>query len=165
MNTRRLKLIDNASPAEDAADEGEVPLRIAVATQDLENLNAHFGSARKFAIYDVTATASKFVEAVGFGDVSDESGAHKTEGDDRITPKVEALQGCTLLFVLAIGGAAAAKVVSARIHPIKLPQAQPISEVIERVQGMLKGSPPPWLKKILGDKKPRADDRFEEDYE
>ena len=102
---------------------------------------------------------------MGFDDVSNESGAHKVDGDDRITPKVEALQGCTLLFVLAIGGAAAAKVVSAKVHPVKLPQAQPISEVIERVQGMLKGSPPPWLKKILGEKKPRADDRFEEDYE
>lgn len=164
MNTRRLKLIDSA-PVDDAADDGEVPLRIAVATQDMESMNAHFGSARKFAIYDVTATTSKFVEAVGFDDVSNESGSHKTEGDDRIAPKVEALQGCTLLFVLAIGGAAAAKVVSAKIHPIKLPQAQPISEVIERVQGMLKGSPPPWLKKILGEKKAKTDNSFEEDYE
>lgn len=165
MNPRRLKLIDSAEPGEIPAEEGEVPLRIAVATQDLESLNAHFGSARKFAIYEVTATTSRFIEAIGFGDVSDESGAHKIEGDDRIGPKVEALRGCTLLFVLAIGGAAAAKVVSARIHPVKLPQALPISEVIERVQGMLRGSPPPWLKKILGENAPRKDSKFEEDYE
>jgi nitrogen fixation protein NifX len=164
MNARRLKLIDNAGPAEETADEGEVPLRIAVATQDLENLNAHFGSAPKFAIYDVTPTTSRFIEAIGFDDVSDQSGSHKVEGDDRLSAKVDAVRGCTLLFVLAIGGSAAAKVVSAKVHPVKLPQAQPISEVIERVQGMLKGSPPPWLKKILNEKSPRKDASFEEEY-
>jgi nitrogen fixation protein NifX len=96
--------------------------------------------------------------------VSDQSGSHKADGDDRLAAKVEAVRGCTLLFVLAIGGSAAAKVVSAKVHPVKLPQAQPISEVIERVQGMLKGSPPPWLKKILNEKSPRKDASFEEDY-
>jgi nitrogen fixation protein NifX len=164
MNTRRLKLIDSGAPAPEA-EEGEVPLRIAIATSDLENLNAHFGSAPKFAIYEVTANTSRFIEALGFGSVSDESGSHKVEGDDRLSAKVEAITGCTLLFVLAIGGSAAAKVVNAKVHPVKLPQAQSIPEVIERVQGMLKGSPPPWLKKILVEKSSRKDNKFEEDYE
>jgi nitrogen fixation protein NifX len=165
MNTRRLKLIDGAGPAQDAAEEGEVPLRVAIATTDLENLNAHFGSAPKFAIYEITASTSRFVEAIGFGNISDESGSHKVEGDDKLQVKVDAITGCTLLFVLAIGGSAAAKVVNAKVHPVKLPQAQPITEVIERVQGMLKGSPPPWLKKILGEKNSRKESKFEEDYE
>ena len=148
MNVRRLRLIDEDAAMTD--DQGNrAGVRIAIATQDMKSLNAHFGSARKFAIYDVTPETSAFIEAVGFDDVSDEGGAHKDDGDDRITPKVDALKGVNLLFVRAIGGPAAAKVVGAKIHPIKIADPRHIEEVIGRVQTMLKGSPPPWLRKVL----------------
>ncbi|MES0120182.1 nitrogen fixation protein NifX [Mesorhizobium sp. C277A] len=149
MNSvRRLSLV---------TDEVHVPtperqagaLRVAIATQDMKNLNAHFGSARRFAVYDVMREEWNLVEAVAFDDVSDESGKHRTEGDDRITPKVEAMKGCHLLFCLAIGGPSAAKLVSAKIHPIKVPQPQTIQEVLLRTQMMLRTCPPPWLRKVL----------------
>ncbi|UVK48761.1 nitrogen fixation protein NifX (plasmid) [Mesorhizobium sp. AR07] len=138
-------------------------LRVAIATQDMKDLNAHFGSAKRFAVYDVTREEWKLVEAVAFDDVSDESGEHRSEGDDRITPKVEALKGCHLLFCLAIGGPSAAKVVSAKIHPIKVPQPQSIQEVLLRTQMMLRTCPPPWLRKVLAEagvteKKPSFED-------
>lgn len=150
MNVRRLRLIEEYAAL---SEEPKKPagVRIAIATQDMKSLNAHFGSAHKFAIYDVTPTSSAFIEAVGFDDVSDEGGAHKDDGDDRITPKVDALKGVNLLFVRAIGGPAAAKVVRAKIHPIKIADPQPIDDVIARVQTMLKGSPPPWLRKVLAE--------------
>jgi len=147
MNVRRLQLIDEEQVPDTASDPA---LRVAIATQDMKGLNAHFGSARKFAIYDVTADNSRFVSVVAFEEVSEEDGKHKDEGDDRITPKVDALAGVHLLFVRAIGGPAAVKVVRAGIHPVKIADPQPIDDVIARVQTMLKGSPPPWLRKILG---------------
>ncbi|ACJ01028.1 nitrogen fixation protein NifX [Rhodospirillum centenum] len=156
MTARRLALIeadDSSAPAGRAPAAGT--LRVAIATQDMKFLNAHFGSARTFAIYDVTADSRRFVEAVGFSDTADESGSHRTDGDDRIGPKVAALQGCHLLFVLAIGGPAAAKVVAARMHPLKLPAPEPIDGVLARVQAMLSGNPPPWLRKILHADRPR----------
>ena len=137
-------------------------LRVAIATQDMKGLNAHFGSAKRFAIYDVSATDWSFVEAVSFEDVADESGKHRTEGDDRITPKIEGLGGCHLMFCLAIGGPSAAKVVAAGVHPVKIPQAQPIEAVLERTRNMLSGSPPPWLRRVLAGvgavQKPRFDE-------
>ena len=146
---RRLQIVntDDEAPVRVAPASGVV--RVAIATRDMKGLNAHFGSAPKFAIYDVTRDGWTFVEAVGFGDTSDETGSHKTDGDDKIGPKVAALEGCHLLFCLAIGGPAAAKVVASRIHPIKTPQAAPISEVLERTRIMLAGAPPPWLRKVL----------------
>jgi nitrogen fixation protein NifX len=145
---RRLQLVGiEDEPAKGPPAPGVV--RVAIATRDMKGLNAHFGSAPRFAVYDVTKDGWDFVEAVAFDDNSDESGAHKSEGEDRITPKVEALAGCHLLFCLAIGGPSAAKVVAARIHPIKTPQAAPIPEVLERTRAMLAGSPPPWLRKVL----------------
>lgn len=147
MNVRRLRLVEQ----EEAVSTSNGPaIRIAIATQDMKALNAHFGSARKFAIYDVNADTSSFVSVVAFDDVSEEDGKHKEDGDDKITPKVEALAGVHLLFVKAIGGPAAAKVVRSGIHPVKIADTQPIDEVIARVQTMLRGAPPPWLRKILG---------------
>ncbi|SFL10950.1 nitrogen fixation protein NifX [Mesorhizobium albiziae] len=161
-SVRRLSLVtDEVHPPMPERRAGA--LRVAIATQDLKGLNAHFGSAKRFAVYDVTPDEWNFVEVVAFDDVSDESGKQRTEGYDRITPKVEALKGCHLLFCLAIGGPSAAKVVSAKIHPIKVPQPQSIEEVLSRTQTMLRTAPPPWLRKVLAEagvaeKKPSFED-------
>ncbi|MGK3995697.1 nitrogen fixation protein NifX [Sorangium sp. So ce1024] len=147
MSMRRLQLVETADAAAPAKKGPR--LRVAIATQDLKSMNAHFNSARRFAVYEVSPHESRFIEAVGFDSVTDESGSHKAEGDDRIASKVAALAGCNLLFVLAIGGPAAAKVVNARIHPVKLSEPEPIDQVIARVQGMMTSNPPPWLRKAM----------------
>ena len=145
---RRLQIVNTDEPSTRRAPAPGA-VRVAIATRDMKGLNAHFGSAPKFAVYDVTKDGWTFVEAVAFGETSDESGSHRTDGDDRIGPKVAALEGCHLLFCLAIGGPAAAKVVSARVHPIKTPEPAAIPDVLERTRAMLAGAPPPWLRKTL----------------
>jgi nitrogen fixation protein NifX len=152
MSMRRLSLVE--APLTHGESE-PLSLRVAVATQDAKAVNAHFGSAKKFAVYEVTPTASRFIEAVGFDETSDESGTHNAEVD-KIGPKVAAIAGCNLLFCLAIGGPAAAKVVSARIHPVKLSQPETIETVIAKVQGMMTGDPPPWLRKAMTAKRERS---------
>lgn len=158
---RRLSLVaDNTEPV--GAQAGAI--RVALATRDMKTLDAHFGSAPKFAVYDVSATGWSFVAALEFAENSDESGGGHADGDDRITPKVAALAGCHLLFCLAIGGPSAAKVVAAKIHPIKVATATPLDDILERTRAMLAGSPPPWLRKVLsqaGVGAPKAD--FEAD--
>jgi len=149
---RKLSLVEASLPA---VETEPLSLRVAVATQDAKAVNAHFGSAKKFAVYEVTPTASRFIEAVGFDETSDESGTHNAE-IDKIGPKVAAIAGCNLLFCLAIGGPAAAKVVSARIHPVKLSQPETIEAVIAKVQGMMSGDPPPWLRKAMTAKRERS---------
>jgi nitrogen fixation protein NifX len=131
-------------------------MKVAFATQDLKNLDAHFAGARNLAIYDVTAEGYRFLEAVRFDSSSNEDGVHADANEDRLTPRIESLAGCSLLFVLAIGGPAAARVVSRKIHPIKLPRPEPIVEILDRVQTMLNGTPPPWLRKVIGNGRPKA---------
>ena len=132
---RRLRLIDEPQTMRPRARAA--PSRIAIATQDMKTLNAHFGSARNFAVYDVTPARLDACRGHQLRRrVRPEGGTHKEgkEGDDRITPKVEALEGVHLLFCLAIGGPSAAQVVRAKIHPIKMPAAQPIEAVLERTR-------------------------------
>jgi len=144
---RRLRIIETEDDVR--APVTGPAIRVAIATQDMKNLNAHFGSAKKFAIYDVTRTGWNLTETVAFDTVSDEQGTHAAGGEDRIAPKVAALAGCHLLFCLAIGGPSAAKVVSAKIHPIKVAEVQSVDAVLERTRIMLNGTPPPWLRKAL----------------
>lgn len=140
-------------------------MRIAFATHDLRTMDAHFGGARNFAIYSVSTDGYRFEEAIRFDGSSGEDGVHADADDDRITPRVDAIEGCALLFVLAIGGPAAAKVVNRRIHPVKLPHPEPIDQVLERVQNMLRTSPPPWLRKAMASERGKNLDFLDEGME
>lgn len=134
-------------------------MKVAFATHDMKRVDAHFASAKAMAIYDVSPSAHSFVEAVQFDLVTEESGEHD-DSVDRLSAKIDALEGCNLLFVLAIGGPAAARVVNRRIHPVKVPAPEPIPDLIARLQTMLNGTPPPWMRKILAQGKTT---NFEED--
>jgi nitrogen fixation protein NifX len=67
--------------------------------------------------------------------------------------------------VAAIGGSAAARVVAVKIHPIKVPQPEPILDILEKLQDVLKGTPPPWLRKALQKDLDAAVPSFEDEDE
>lgn len=144
---RRLHLIE--AEEDNATSNGA--LKIAFATQDLKRVDCHFGSAPAIVIYEVGLTDYRFLEAVQFDAVSNQNGVHidDNESDDRIGAKVQALTGCAMVFSLAIGGVAAARVVNNKVYPLKLPAPEAITDVIGRVQTMMKGTPPPWMRKLL----------------
>ncbi|MBF0355777.1 MAG: nitrogen fixation protein NifX [Alphaproteobacteria bacterium] len=123
-------------------------MRIAFSTKSMTDVDAHFGGARTIAIYEVSKDSQRFLEALQFDNVADEDGNHD-DSVDRLGAKIDALQGCAMLFTLAIGGPAAARVVSRKIHPVKLPRAEPIADVITRLQDTLAGTPPPWMRRLL----------------
>jgi nitrogen fixation protein NifX len=165
MVTRRLRLVDAHSdnPGRPRPLKGG-HMRVAFATQDRQRVDAHFASAKTFMFYDVGPDGHTFLEAIQFDNVSNEEGQHQEDGDDRLASKIKALEGSALLFVRAIGGPAAARVVRARVHPIKLPDDESISSVIDKVRGMLKSNPPPWLRKVVRDAE-SGPDRFIDDEE
>jgi nitrogen fixation protein NifX len=146
MLLRRLRLI---SPKPDPAREGEgAPkggsMKIAFATQDLKRVDAHFGWAKNIAIYEVNPEGHHFVEAIQFAGDLQEDG-----NEDKLAPKIEAIKDCAILYVAAIGGSGAARVVANKIHPIKVHEPEDIGEILVKLQAVLKGTPPPWLRKVM----------------
>jgi nitrogen fixation protein NifX len=119
-------------------------MKVAFATQDLQRVDAHFGWAKNIAVYKVTPQGYAFVENFGFGEDLQEDG-----NEDKLAPKLTAIGDCTILYVAAIGGSAAARVVAQKIHPVKVAQPEPIFDLLDRLQQMLGGTPPPWLRKAL----------------
>lgn len=146
---RKLRLLDGGSDDTVASTQPtQGPrLRVAIASRDGKALNAHFGFAERLMVYDVTRQTHRLVQVVT--SVSKDAKSGKAGEEDGIAPKVAALAGCHVLFVLAIGPPAAARVIGANIHPIKIADAEPIGAVISRVQAMMNGEPPPWLRKVL----------------
>jgi nitrogen fixation protein NifX len=119
-------------------------MKIAFATQDHKHVDAHFGWAKTIAIYDVSPNGHRFLEAVEF------NGDLQEDGDeDKLTPKLEAIKDCAILYVAAIGGSGAARVVASKIHPIKVNEAEAIDAILDKLQAVLGSTPPPWLRKAM----------------
>jgi nitrogen fixation protein NifX len=119
-------------------------MKVAFATQDLKRVDAHFGWAKNLAIYEISPEGHRFLEAIQFdGDLQEDG------NEDKLTPKLNAIHDCAILYVAAIGGSAAARVVAKNIHPVKVAQPEDIAEILQRLQGVLEGTPPPWLRKAL----------------
>ena len=119
-------------------------MKVAFATQDLQRVDAHFGWAKNIAVYDVRADGYDFIETFTF------AGDLQEDGDeDKLAPKLDAIRDCAILYVAAIGGSGAARVVASKIHPIKVAQPEPIMDILDKLQEVVKGTPPPWLRKAL----------------
>jgi nitrogen fixation protein NifX len=120
-------------------------MKIAFATNDLVHINAHFGWARKLAIYEVTPDGYQFIETIEF------SGDLKEDGnEDKLVPKIEALVDCAIVYVSAIGGSAAARLIHRKVTPIKAKsEDDEIDQVLSKFVQILSGNPPPWLRKAL----------------
>jgi nitrogen fixation protein NifX len=120
-------------------------MKIAFTTNDRTHINAHFGWAKMIDVYDVSLDGYQFVETLQFdGDLKEDG------NEDKLVPKIEALHDCTIVYVSAIGGSAAARLIKKRITPIKAQsEDQEISDVLTKLVQTLNGSPPPWLRKAL----------------
>ncbi|QWT47220.1 nitrogen fixation protein NifX [Azospira inquinata] len=136
------------------------PLKVAFASEDLKTVDAHFGWARHIAVYDITPEDARLVEVVQFeGDLKEDG------SEDKLSAKLNAIKDCAIVYVAAIGGSAAARVVNMKIHPVKVPSPESIAEIIGKLQGVLRGTPPPWLRKALMKGQERNFDAFLEEEE
>ena len=134
-------------------------MKVAFTTQDLQRVDAHFGWAKNIAVYDVRPDGYDFVETFVFdGDLQEDG------NEDKLAPKLEAIRDCAILYVAAIGGSGAARVVANKIHPVKVPQPEPILDILDKLQATLAGTPPPWLRKALMKGQEREFD-FEDEVE
>ena len=125
-------------------EEGDMPnsLRIAVASNTQEKLDGHFGSCHRYLIYQLSVDELKLIDV--------RSALEADLSDSKNEFRVALIKDCPLLYVMSIGGPAAAKVVQANIYPMKVEQGGEIREILADLQRAIATSPPPWLAKILG---------------
>jgi len=117
-------------------------MKVAFATKDMETINAHFGGAKEFVVYNVSADGFE-VGGVIKTDTSNIQGDEKTEF------KVKALEGVNIMYCESIGGTAAAKVIRAGMNPMKVQEPRKIEDVLAELVTMINDNPPPWIKRIM----------------
>ncbi len=130
-------------PVAQSYQEGDMPgsLRVAIASNSGEVLNGHFGSCERFLIYQVSTDDSRLVAV--------RATAETENAEDKNVARANLIGDCDLVYVQSIGGPAAAKVVRAGVHPVKLPAGGPAAETLSRLQTSMH-SPPPWLARAMG---------------
>jgi nitrogen fixation protein NifX len=118
-------------------------MRIAFASSDGRAIDQHFGAAERFYLWEIGPERAESVGSVVLA-------ASGEEREDKIIARADALDGCTMVYTTQIGGPAAAKLVGRRIHPSKASKNTPIADAIAELQSVLRGRPPPWLRKAAG---------------
>lgn len=138
-------LSDPNKPKIQAYQDGDMPesIRIACASNDFVHVDGHFGSCQQFMIYQVSKDEARLI------DIRDTTLSHAVE-DDKNRFRAELIKDCQVLYLVSIGGPAAAKIIKWGIHPIKLPNVLPLTDVVTQLQSVLTGAPPPWLAKVMG---------------
>lgn len=130
-------------PGVEAYADGSMPgsIRVACASNNGEIVDGHFGSCERFLIYQVTPARLKLIEI--------RPTLAADHSDDRNAARATMIGDCDIVFVQSIGGPAAAKVIRANVHPVKIAHPESARAVLVRLQGSLR-APAPWLAKAMG---------------
>jgi nitrogen fixation protein NifX len=131
-------------PEVQAYKEGDIAgsIRVAFASNNAEELDGHFGSCARFLIYQINAEEARLI---------DSRSTTTPEGyEDKNAYRAGLIKDCQVVYIISIGGPAAAKVVRAGVHPIKYPAGGNIRDRITELQKVIVDAPPPWLAKAMG---------------
>ncbi|MBI4780965.1 MAG: dinitrogenase iron-molybdenum cofactor biosynthesis protein [Oscillatoriophycideae cyanobacterium NC_groundwater_1537_Pr4_S-0.65um_50_18] len=138
-----LDEVDQLPPIE-SYQAGDMPhsIRVAVASNHRENLDGHFGSCLRYLIYQLSSKEIRLIDI--------RSAIEADLSEDKNAFRVGLIRDCPVLYIVAIGGPAAGKVVQAGIYPIKKELGGAARPILSELQQAIATSPPPWLAKILG---------------
>jgi nitrogen fixation protein NifX len=117
-------------------------IRVAIASNTSDRLDGHFGSCIRFLVYQLSTEEAALVDV--------RSALEADLADDKNGFRTDLIRDCQVLYVVSIGGPAAAKVVRAGIYPIKKINGGVAGEILEDLRQVMRNSPPPWLAKAMG---------------
>lgn len=117
-------------------------IRVAMASNSGDKLDGHFGSCLRFLVYQLTKETAQLIDV--------RSAVESDLAEDKNAFRSELIKDCQILYVVSIGGPAAAKVIRAGVYPIKKLEGGQASAILSDLQHIMRTTPPPWLAKIMG---------------
>lgn len=117
-------------------------MKIAFTTSNGSMIDQHFGQCESFQIWEIGPDQAGFIETVT-------TDPHGSDEEDRIAARARILADCAIVYTMQIGGPAAAKLVAQKIHPMKTNTEVSLPETVAKLQEVLRGNPPPWLRKAM----------------
>ena len=130
-------------------------IKVAFASSDGETVNQHFGSSQGFVVYGISDKEKILLATKRFA-------KEKKDGnEDKLKPKLTWLVGSDIVYCGSVGGSATTQLIALGAHPAVVKGGPDIEEIIEELQEELSGDVSPMLERIIQQKKPRNDDRFD----
>jgi len=149
MSSRRLQLVWSIK------QEPAAVIKVAFASTDRLRVNQHFGAAEGFAIYEVTPDKATLV---GVGEFAEES---MDGNEDKLIAKVDFLEGCAAVYVMAIGASAIKKLMAKGIQPIRINEVDAVDDLLAEISKAMTEGGVAWIDRaIAAQTKAKAEDRF-----
>jgi len=130
-------------------------VKVAFATNDREKVNQHFGASESFAIYSVDPEHFAFIEAMEFDQLAMDG------NEDKLMPKIQALEGCVAVYAQAVGGSAVKQLKAKGVQAMKVPPNSDIKGLLQGLQRELQIGPSAWLARAIQDTMPADLQRFD----
>jgi len=146
-------------------------VKAAFATKDKILINAGFEQARQIVVYEISTTGARECDVMSYQNGTGWPEAHGRNGkcgpgggggcggskkkeepinESEIVSKVASLAGISVLFVnKSLHAFSGLELNEARIFSIKIDDEKMIVDVVARLQEMLRGDPPLWLRRTL----------------
>jgi nitrogen fixation protein NifX len=130
-------------------------IKVAFASTDRSRVNQHFGAAEAFAIYEVTPEKATLV---GLGEFAEEA---MDGNEDKLTAKVDFLEGCAAVYVMAIGASAIKKLLAKGIQPIRVDELDGIEELLGEISKAMSAGGVAWIDRaVAAQAKAKEENRF-----
>lgn len=123
-------------------------IQVAFCSESGQLIDAHFATCPSFFIYEIGTDSSHLVGQISLAEPTQNPERNLGE-DDKVSLRIKALQGCSIVYCSQIGGPAAARLVQNNIYPLKAQEGTSIEEASNKLSQVLRTNPPPWLRKKL----------------
>jgi len=149
MSSRRLQLVWSIK------QEPEAVIKVAFASTDRTRVNQHFGAAEGFVIYEVTPDKATLVGVAEFAEEAMDG------NEDKLGAKVDFLEGCAAVYVMAIGASAIKKLMAKGIQPIRINEIDTVDDLLAEISKAMTEGGVAWIDRALAAQaKEKSEDRF-----
>jgi len=129
-------------------------IKVAFASTDRLRVNQHFGAAEAFAIYEVTPDKATLV---GIGEFAEEA---MDGNEDKLLAKVDFLEGCAAVYVMAVGASAIKKLMAKGIQPIRTAEVDAVDELLAEISLAMTEGGVAWVDRAMAAQAKKSADRF-----
>lgn len=130
-------------------------LKVAFASTDRTRVNQHFGAAEGFVIYEVTPEKATLVGVAEFAEEAMDG------NEDKLAAKIDFLDGCAAVYVMAIGASAIKKLMAKGVQPIRVDEQDGIDELLVEISKAMSDGGVAWIDRaIAAQDKAKPEDRF-----
>ena len=118
-------------------------IKVAFASTDRSRVNQHFGAAEGFVVYEVTPDKATLVGVAEFAEEAMDG------NEDKLGAKVDFLEGCAAVYVMAIGASAIKKLMAKGVQPIRINEVDAVDDLLGEISKAMSEGGVAWIDRAI----------------